>query len=809
MQAQEIQFEEEISRNPYSPKLWWSYLAFKQDASPSDRNLIYERALKHLPRSYKLWHAYLLERTQRVENKLPTSRKVQILINTYERSLVHMHKMPRIWLNYCELLMSLHRGTETRKAFDRALQALPITQHKEVWERYIDWATEYGVPETAVRIYKRYLMYDQGFREDFVNYLLDIGQYEEAARQLSICLDDVHFISPSGQTEHQLWIKLCNICSKHPESVVNSLNVEAIIRAGIAKFTDEVGKLWNSLADYYIRLGQFEKARDIFEEAINTVITVRDFTIIFDSYIKIEESILTTKIRFLQENSNEENETKIEETEEMNDINMRLARIEYLMEKRPLLLNSVILRQNPNNVHEWHKRAKLYKNNKKEMVLTYIEAVKTIDIQRCIGKISSLWLGLAKFYENEKDYNNARMIYNKAILVNYKNIDELANIYCAYTEMEMRLDEYDKALNIMQQAVTEPVLTNNKRRAEAIIQGKTQDRHVTNNNTNNNENTDIKVSDKLYKNTKIWSLYLDLEESIGSIETCRAAYERVLDLKVITAQMCINYASFLEENQYFEDSFRVYEHAISLFHFPQVKKIWLLYLDKFLERYGSTKMERLRDLYEQVLMKIPAEDAVEFYIKYAKVEELYGLSRHAIAIYDRATHVVLPSMKLNMYRLYIKKVEQFYGITKTRAIYERGLNELNDESAKELCLEFATMERKLGEIDRARAVYQYGAQFADPKRESGYWECWRNFEEMHGNENTFREMLRVQRTVEASFAHVSSSGCCCCCFTSSKYLCLFFLIVIIMYIICITMILIIILCCWCSGELYGSGHAAC
>ncbi len=40
----------------------------------------------------------------------------------------------------------------------------------------------------------------------------------------------------------------------------------------------QVGHLWNSLADYYIRSGLFERARDIYEESIQTVTTVRDFT---------------------------------------------------------------------------------------------------------------------------------------------------------------------------------------------------------------------------------------------------------------------------------------------------------------------------------------------------------------------------------------------------------------------------------------------------------------------------------------------------------------------------------------------------
>jgi hypothetical protein len=40
--------------------------------------------------------------------------------------------------------------------------------------------------------------------------------------------------------------------------------------------------------------------------------------------------------------------------------------------------------------------------------------------------------------------------------------------------------------------------------------------------------------------------------------------------QVITAQMALNYAAFLEEHNFFEDSFRVYEQAVALFGFPQV-----------------------------------------------------------------------------------------------------------------------------------------------------------------------------------------------------------------------------------------------
>ena len=84
-----------------------------------------------------------------------------------------------------------------------------------------------------------------------------------------------------------------------------------------------------------------------------------------------------------------------------------------------------------------------------------------------------------------------------------------------------------------------------------------------------------------------------------------------------------------------------------------------------------------------------------------------------MAIYDRATKAVAEAEKEDMYRLYIRKVEANFGVTRTRAVYERAIKELNDTSSKTLCIEFADMEMKVGEIDRARAIYTYGSQVND------------------------------------------------------------------------------------------------
>jgi len=44
----------------------------------------------------------------------------------------------------------------------------------------------------------------------------------------------------------------------------------------------------------------------------------------------------------------------------------------------------------------------------------------------------------------------------------------------------------------------------------------------------------------------LWSLYVDLELSFGTFETARQAYKEMLELKVITPFVLINFSEFLE-----------------------------------------------------------------------------------------------------------------------------------------------------------------------------------------------------------------------------------------------------------------------
>ena len=51
---------------------------------------------------------------------------------------------------------------------------------------------------------------------------------------------------------------------------------------------------------------------------------------------------------------------------------------------------------------------------------------------------------------------------------------------------------------------------------------------------------------RLYRSLKLWSFYCDLEESLGTLESARAVYDRILDLRIATPQLVLNYALFLQ-----------------------------------------------------------------------------------------------------------------------------------------------------------------------------------------------------------------------------------------------------------------------
>ncbi|CAG9461233.1 unnamed protein product [Pedinophyceae sp. YPF-701] len=747
----DLVYEAEVLRNPYTLRSWTKYLNERKDIPVKRRYVIYERALRALPGSYKLWRAYLGERLEAVRALPIDSPAWDALCNTFERALVTMHKMPRIWMEYLAVLTGLRKVTKARRCFDRALSALPVTQHDRIWVEYLKFVRIPGIPrETAKRIYRRYIKLEPGHAEEYVEFLKKHEEWDEAARKIAELVNDDDFRSILGKTKHQMWLELCDIITKHPQDI-KGLDVEAILRGGIRRFTDEVGRLWCALADFFIQRGLFEYARDVYEEAMCAVSTVRDFSLVFDALTQFEESMVTARMEQLGDDAQDEapEGSGAGDVERMrrfvleddgNDIDLRIARLELLMERRPELLSSVMLRQNPHNVAEWHKRAKIFSDRPAKQIQAYTEALRTVEAAKALGKPHTLWVAFATFYEKNGDVDNARVIFEKATQAELLYADDYASVWCEWAEMELRANNFVGALEVLRRATTEPPEYEDAARAAA---GKHS----------------LPVRLRVWRQVRIWNMLVDLEESLGTLESTKAVYRRMLTLRVATPQTVLNFALLLTENKYWEEAFQAYERGTAMFRYPHVKDIWLAYLQLFVDRYGGSKLERARDLFEQAVEAAPRPERRALYLMYASLEEKHGMARRAMAVYERALREVPRDQKMAVLEQYAARSSEMFGVGKVREVYEAAIEAegdaaLADKDVLDVCTRYAGLERRLGEIDRARAVYVHGSQLADPRRDKAFWQEWNDFEVKHGNEDTFREMLRIKRSVSAAFAAI-------------------------------------------------------
>ena len=643
----------------------------------------------------------------------------------FERAIILLNKMPKIWEMYLSFLMKQPLVTLTRRTFDRALRALPITQHNRIWALYRPFANS-ASGDTAIKTWRRYLQIHPEDSEDFIDLLIAHRRYTEAVKKYMDILNNPKFRSKKAKSNFQLWSEMVDLLVTRAKEIETGgtvgIDVEKIIRSGIERFADQRGKLWAGLATYWITRGNFERARDVFEEGVTTVMTVRDFTIVFDSYAEFEESIISTLMDAAAVRSDK---GKVKEDADF-DLDIRMMRFEQLMDRRPFLVNDVLLRQNPNNVNEWEKRVALWGDNKKEVVHTYTDAIAAVQSRKAVGKFHELWLNYAKFYEEGGDLRTARIITEKAVNVPFKSVAELAEMWCGWAEMELRNRNFDRAVDIMAKATQAP------KRSTVDYFDET-----------------LSPQQRVHKSWKLWSFYVDLVESVSTLEETKKVYERIFELRIATPQTVVNFANLLEENKYFEESFKVYERGLDLFNYPVAFELWNLYLTKAVDR--KTGIERLRDLFEQAVEGCPPRFAKVLYLMYGDLEEERGLARHAMRIYERATRAVSDDDKFEMFNFYITKSASNFGLTSTRPIYERAIAALPDKEARDMCLKFAEMERRLGEIDRARAIYGHASQFCDPRTTPTFWHKWEEFEVEHGNEDTFKEMLRIKRSVQAQY----------------------------------------------------------
>jgi len=749
-------------QNPYNFKSWWDTLSSSKEAPFSIRKKIYQVSLHYLPGSYKLWYHYLKEEREYVKSNYNIPNKHYEEVNRiHEQALIYMMKMPIIWMNYIQFMMEQNSITKTKIIFNKALQAIPITQHKKLWEIYIPWVESLiGCHKSKIEIFKRYIKFNPDYKEKFINYLIGIKEFNLAIHLIIEILNEENFYSKENKSQYYYWILLCQIINNYPEDLNlgkynKDLNVDKVIRHGIKKYTDEVGNLWVTLANYYIKIGLIEKAREIFEEALEKILTPRDFSLIYNSYLNFEQEMMKQNLFYnndinndnyeLTDNKENKNLQSLELNElenALNELNIKesddykkeekfkkekllekqsqdksnlqkfnFIRVNNLIQRRPFLKNSTILRRNPNNVSEWLKRIELMKEKKDLNLIKnlYEECLNTIKINLAYGRLSEIYISYANFFEENNNIKKANEIYYKGCNLNFKNTEENVNMWCLWCEMNVRQKRYQDAYHIIKFICT------------------------------NNANKYYKYN----KNIKLWSLYVDLEMNLNQNNEKQIIYiySKMIEYKIANIETIFNFIIYLESIKNYEKIYNIYEQSLDLFRWPNSYDICICYLVDFINHYKSDKTEIFRDIIQNII--ILSGHLKIFYYIYAFYEEKYGLYNHCIDILKEASQNVKEEEKPEIHSVIIAKCAKYFGIGKVRLAFDDAMNNLEKSYVLEIGLKYISIEIKLKEINRARGIFKYLGKLFNPDNKEykeEFWEMWDNFEKIYGDSITYQEM---------------------------------------------------------------------
>ena len=758
-------------QNPYNFKSWWDTLSSSKEAPHSIRKKLYLISLHYLPNSYKLWYNFLKEEREYAFKNFELKNKYFNFVNKlHEQALIYMLKMPVIWKNFIEFLIEQNLITYTRKICDRALQMLPISQHEKIWKIYINFLENLtGCYKLKIFVFQRYCKFNNDYKEKFLKYLIGIKQFQPAIKIIIDILNDENFFSRENKTQYYYWIMLCQIINNYPETFLNNseIDVEKIIRHGINKYTDEVGNLWVTLTNYYIKIGYIDKVREIFEEALEKVYTVRDFSLVYNSYINFEQEIMKKNIfnnneedeEDIKMQNNEKNENSLNEYElkelenafeeleiksineenskvvtknkkskknnknksnnekniiENDDSKFNFLRVNNLLQRRDFLLNSTNLRKNKNNVSEWLKRIELIKQKKNFELTknTYEEAISTINFNEAYGKKSEIYISYANFYEKKKNLKKANEIFYKACNTNFKNTEENIKLWCLWCEMNLRQRHYKNAYQIIKFICT------------------------------SNSHKYFKYN----RNLKLWSLYVDLEKNLTENENqVIYIYNKMIEYKMASSETIFNYISYLTNLKKYNQIFNIYEQSLDLFTWPNAAyDLSLCYLTDYINYYKNSKIEIFRDIIQNII--ILSDNMKIFYYIFAFYEEKYGMFNHCIDVLKTAVHSCKNEEKPEIYSVMIAKAAKYFGISKLRIVFDDAMNNLDKSYVLEIGLKYIAIEIKLNEINRARGIFEYLGKMFDPDNKeykSEFWDLWENFEKLYGNEETYRDMKNV------------------------------------------------------------------
>lgn len=722
-------FEQRLVQDPYNELNWLEYSENSTDKK--HKAGILNRATATLPASTLLWNAYF-------EAVFNDKEKLKL---AYEKALKVLNTSPSIWTKYLRLLLD-QKCKLIKGKFEEALFNLPDSYHGDIWRLYIEYAEASGSEESERAI-------SQIYNQAICAKSIPVGaasKFVESALKSKDC-----------GLIRQLWV---NIWLKKVETDSSRKLAEHLLQNDLIQHIE--ADLFDELCDDFIlrypslqsqtllrKAGFHEKrdtskARHYYSKAISVATNVIDVTSAFNAYLDYEDSIL--------------------ESLDESELENRLHILDRFIQKRPFFINDVKLKASPNNVDVWLERASIFGNDNAGRIKTLVDAIMNINPLQTSGvkNLVEVWDQYAKIYLDLGDVHTAVLIYSKAANTQFKEVKDLASVHISWTEALLQMSD-NAALEHIEDVLYNHIPLNHKE--IKVHQAK------------------VPIKTRLFKSVELWKFYIDLLKALlddakpelvwNKLQT---AYQKMVDLEVITLGLVFDYAAFLKERGSRDRSMALYEQSLKDFQAPMAQyELWLVYLKEVLET--TLNAERVEEYFEQCFATpLPGHLVKNLFEMYLAFESRKGLSMRILSIMEKTvsylhSSIESPKVKYSKQELNkivddkydytmksLKKVSKMKDHQLMRSAYEKAAADPHFSMPQILSigLRFAEFEKAQREIVRARSLFKHFALLGNPKSHlfADVWASWEKFEVEHGNEELFSNMLRIKRQLTREHAEL-------------------------------------------------------
>eukprot|EP00796_Vickermania_ingenoplastis_P009726 gene9726-6814_t len=725
-------------------------------------SIIFERSLRALPSSYKLWHTYIHYRLEEITgDQCTVHEKFQSMRHLFERSVAQLPNMPMLWVEYIKYVMAspLPRITMCRHLLARSLKALPATQHHHIWVLMKKWTKELYVPSSTVKaLWHVYLLFNKAAKERRAYFclLLDRGdmnhlvlewleffesRYSTVTGTLKESKDDP---SVAVLLRHDMWDTIQVAFESKGWIFTGDVSALERMTAFGAKQSTSAIDFMRSFCMFLYGQGLFEQGRTLMWKLLADAPDPSSFTTVFALAVEMEDELAES---FAQHSRRpqltaEETQSIVHTIFGQDCGGSPVFQLRRLAAKHDMLLNQAQLRNLPQSVPLWLKRVEIVqeKNIEGEATREDLTALWRQAIEKCVHGMASVDISVGQLFSSFATFLLSCGCSQEALKVldegawhtNFSNSVVNAHLLGLCVEIQLLSGSQsakDAALNIVQKIkrASSPTAPRRATWRSGFFAGS-------------------QPTSQLHTSPLPWLLALDLFWSCGAVAEALDAVKSFAGSSAYTPESAARVAHALYHRGYMHLAIREFENALELFKKDAAGFFFLLsqYISLLCLHYGEhLPLDMFRELSEVAMREAPRAMGtapvltLDVLMSCASIEMVRGLFGHAIRNGRTAAIVAIQYLQEDNAHFPLicgltEKVVQMglgcKGMHEARRLSNDFVCAAHGNAAliQRIVLHWAALEKRCGYSHNAHTVMDTYADTQNPDTPAGapYWEMW-------------------------------------------------------------------------------------